>query len=53
MAKKPIELCLELKGKDAIQFYKYIADPDAITPEGRKLLKEGKAKAKKILSKLD
>ncbi len=53
MAKKPIELCLELKGKDAVEFYEYLADPDAITPEGRELLKEGEAKAKRILSKLD
>jgi len=30
-----------------------MADPDAITPEGRELLKEGKAKARQILSKLE
>jgi hypothetical protein len=42
MAKKPVELCLELKGEDAVQFYKYLDDPDDITPEGRELLKEAK-----------
>lgn len=40
MAQKPVELCLELKGEDAIQFKKYIEDPKDDTPEGRELMKE-------------
>ena len=40
MTKKPIDLCLELKGEDAVQFQKYIENPDADTIDGRELMRE-------------
>jgi len=46
MAKKPIELCLELKGEDAREFQKYMNNPDDDTPEGRKLMREAAKLAK-------
>lgn len=40
MAKKPVDLCLELKGEDAVELHRYMNDPTDITPEGRELLKK-------------
>jgi hypothetical protein len=40
MIKKPIDLCLELKGEDAVQFQKYLENPDADTIDGRELMRE-------------
>ncbi len=40
MAKKPVDLCLELRGEDAKEFHRYMDDPTDITPEGRELLKK-------------
>ncbi len=44
---KPIKLGLILEGEDAVRFEKYLSDPDDITPEGKKLLKEASRLAKK------
>jgi hypothetical protein len=40
MAKKPIELCLELNGDDAVQFNKYMENLEDDTPEGRELMRD-------------
>ncbi len=40
MVKKPVDLCLELKGDDAKELHRYMNDPTDITPEGRELLKK-------------
>ena len=49
MAKKPVDVCLELKGEDAVDFHRYVSDPDDITPKGREMLK----KAKELAELLD
>ncbi len=40
MAKKVVDLCLELTGEDAVELHRYMNDPTDITPEGRELLKK-------------
>lgn len=40
MAKKPIDLCLELNGEDAIELHRYLNDFTDIAPEGRELLRK-------------
>ena len=46
MAKKPIELCLELTGKDAEKFQQYLDNPTD-TNEGRDLSKQALELARK------
>jgi hypothetical protein len=36
---KPIEFCTELTGEDALNFHRYMENPDA-TLEGRELIRE-------------
>jgi len=48
MVYKPVNLCLELDGEDAIEFERYMNDPDDITPEGRELLRKAHEDAKKM-----
>ncbi len=49
MAKKPVDACLELKGEDAVDFHRYMSDPNDITPKGRDMLK----KARELAESLD
>ncbi len=46
MTKKPTSLCLELKGEDAIQFQRYLADPEDDTSEGKQLMRNAAELAK-------
>lgn len=46
MAKNPTSLCLELNGEDAIQFLRYLADPEDDTPEGKQLMRNAAELAK-------
>lgn len=48
MVKKPINLCLELAGDDAVEFHRYMNDPDDITPKGKELLKQARKDASKL-----
>ncbi len=48
MAKKPVNLCLELNGDDAIEFHRYMNDPDDITQKGKELLKKARNEAEKL-----
>jgi hypothetical protein len=41
-----MHLCLELEGEDAVEFERYMNDPDDITPEGRELLRKARELAK-------
>ncbi len=47
MVKKPVNNCLELTGEDAVEFHRYMNDPDDITPKGRELLRKAREIAKK------
>lgn len=48
MAKKPVNLCLELNGEDAIEFHRYMNDPEDITQKGKELLKKARKDAEKL-----
>jgi hypothetical protein len=48
MVKRPVNHCLELTGEDAVEFDRYMNDPDDITPEGRELLRKAREDAKKM-----
>lgn len=48
MAKKPINLCMELRGDDARDFNIYMNNPTDITPKGREMLKKAREMANRM-----
>ena len=48
MAKKPVNLCMNLRGEDARDFNTYMNNPGDITPKGRDMLKKARIMASKM-----